>query len=370
MKIRLYSILTLAALCCWPTISAAGPESGAASAAKKGTQQDSVVYLPLNRVAALSERTGSTVSVGREQLGKYPSVDLRNQLTGLIPGLEVVEKSGATGIAAGTDNGSVSLLSRGNNIRYIVDDMPVYISQLQLDPEQIESVTLLTDIADKAQFGPVAADGVLYIRTRRGGRGPLSVNLSFERGVSVVDRFPEWVNGVDYAKMNNYARYNDGMTPLYDGMAIAGFRKADPDHTEYPNADFRSMMLKDTKPYTRAGLGLSGGGNAVRYNAHFGYAGEGDIYKLGATSDYNRLNVHTNIEATITPRLKARVSFFGGMTFRRSPKYGYGTSNDDEMTAVLSDLSTIPAIAFPIHVTPAVLDETVEMEKNRTIYGV
>ncbi|MEI3555056.1 MAG: hypothetical protein V8Q54_10990 [Alistipes senegalensis] len=73
----------------------------------------------------------------------------------------------------------MNLLARGNAIRYIVDDMPVYITQLQLDPEQIESVTLLTDIADKAQFGPTAADGVLYIRTRRGGRGPLSVRIGF-----------------------------------------------------------------------------------------------------------------------------------------------------------------------------------------------
>lgn len=64
------------------------------------------------------------------------------------------------------------------------------------------------------------------------------------------------------------------------------------------------------------------------------------------------------------------MSFFGGMTFRRSPKYGYGTSNDDEMTAVLADLTTIPAIAFPVHVTPEALDESVEMEKNRAIYGV
>ena len=137
------------------------------------------------------------------------------------------------------------------------------------------------------------------------------------------------MDGVDYAKMNNYARYNDGMTPLYGNAALEGYRMRDPDHAEYPNADFRAAMLKDTKPYTRAGIGLSGGSSAVRYNAHFGYAGEGDIYRLGAVSDYNRLNVHTNIDASITRRLRARVSFFGGMTFRRSPKYGYGTSNDD-----------------------------------------
>ena len=52
-----------------------------------------------------------------------------------------------------------------------------------------------------------------------------------------------------------------------------GYRMRDPDHAEYPNADFRAAMLKDTKPYMRAGIGLSGGGSAVRCNAHFGYAG-------------------------------------------------------------------------------------------------
>ena len=370
MKTCLYSILIPAVLCASPTSSAAGFGKTPAAAAYTAAGGDSLVYLPLNREVALSARTGSTRSFGREEFDKYPSLDFRNLLTGVIPGLEVVEKSGATGISAASDNAAVNLLARGNAIRYIVDDMPVYITQLQLDPEQIESVTLLTDIADKAQFGPTAADGVLYIRTRRGGRGPLSVRIGFERGVSVVDRFPEWVDGVDYAKMNNYARYNDGMTPLYGNAALEGYRMRDPDHAEYPNADFRAAMLKDTKPYTRAGIGLSGGGSAVRYNAHFGYAGEGDIYRLGAVSDYNRLNVHTNIDASITRRLRARVSFFGGMTFRRSPKYGYGTSNDDEMTAVLADLTTIPAIAFPVHVTPEALDESVEMEKNRAIYGV
>ena len=367
MKKRLYALAVV--LCCLPPIGATA-FAGSIPLSSGEEERDSLVWLPFGRHVSVVGCTGSARSLDGARIGKYPSVDFRNMLTGLIPGLEVVEKSGTTGIAAASDNASVTLLARGNAIQYVVDDVPVYITQLQLDPEQIESVTLLTDIADKAQFGPLVADGVLYIRTKRGGHGPLSLRLNFEQGVSVVDRFPEWVNGVDYAKMNNYARYNDGMTPLYDGSSIAGYRLRDPDNTEYPNVDFRGAMLKDVKPYTRAGIGFSGGGNAVRYNAHIGYAREGDIYKLGATSDYNRLNVQTNIEAVITPELVARVNFFGGMTFRRSPKYGYGTLNDDEMTAVLADLRTIPAIAFPLHITPEVPDGSVELSKERTIYGV
>lgn len=345
---------------------------GSTAAQTSGAAADSIVYLPMNRRVAVDERTGSTRSIGRGAVGKYPSADIRNQLTGLIPGLEVVEKSGTTGISVASDQASVLLNARGKAIQYIVDDVPVYITQLQLDPEQIESVTLLTDIADKAQFGPTAADGVLYIRTRRGRIGGTDVRLSFERGVSVVDRFPEWVGGVDYAKMNNYARYSEGLAPLYGTLALDGYRKGNPDDMQYPNVDFRSLMLKDTKPYTRAGVLIDGGTKAVRYNAHIGYTGEGDIYRIGPTSDFNRLNVHTRVDATITRRLRADVSFFGGMTFRRSPMYGRGTTNTDELTAVLSDLQTIPSIAFPLHVEPPTAgsgdDEAIG--RGRTIYGV
>ena len=133
MKTCLYSILIPAVLCASPTSSAAGFGKTPAAAAYTAAGGDSLVYLPLNREVALSARTGSTRSFGREEFDKYPSPDFRNLLTGVIPGLEVVEKSGATGISAASDNAAVNLLARGNAIRYIVDDMPVYITQLQLN---------------------------------------------------------------------------------------------------------------------------------------------------------------------------------------------------------------------------------------------
>ncbi len=357
-------IMAIAALSGCLAAGAANP--GDAPAPAPGTGQDSVVYLPLNRTVAADQRTGSTLSLNGAQIGKYPSLDIRNQMTGLIPGLDVVETDGSTGISITST--SALLYARRQGIQYIVDDVPVYITQLQLDPEEIESATLLTDIADKAQFGPTAANGVLYIRTKRAQVGPTSVKLNFERGVSIVDRFPGWVRSTDYAKMNNAAREADNMTPLYDDDAINGYRMRNPNSMEYPNANFRSMMFKDTKPYTRAGLDIDGGTAAVRYNAHIGYAGEGDIYKIGPTSNYNRLNVRTNIDATITKRLKVNVNFFGGMTFRALPKYGFGTTNADEMTAILADLRTIPSNSFPVYVTPETQDEGVEAGK--TIYAV
>lgn len=113
MKTCLYSILIPAVLCASPTSSAAGFGKTPAAAAYTAAGGDSLVYLPLNREVALSARTGSTRSFGREEFDKYPSLDFRNLLTGVIPGLEVVEKSGATGISAASDNAAVNLLARG-----------------------------------------------------------------------------------------------------------------------------------------------------------------------------------------------------------------------------------------------------------------
>ena len=163
MKTCLYSILIPAVLCASPTSSAAGFGKTPAAAAYTAAGGDSLVYLPLNREVALSARTGSTRSFGREEFDKYPSLDFRNLLTGVIPGLEVVEKSGATGISAASDNAAVNLLARGNAIRYIVDDMPVYITQLQLDPEQIESVTLQRRIAVQRRHPVVITRIVVHL---------------------------------------------------------------------------------------------------------------------------------------------------------------------------------------------------------------
>ena len=86
---------------------------GSTAAQTSGAAADSIVYLPMNRRVAVDERTGSTRSIGRGAVGKYPSADIRNQLTGLIPGLEVVEKSGTTGISVASDQASVLLNARG-----------------------------------------------------------------------------------------------------------------------------------------------------------------------------------------------------------------------------------------------------------------
>ena len=353
----------------------AGPDSGEAITTVEALRADSVaraertmrIYqkldMPYGRTTRKTVATGNATTYYEQDIDKYPTNDFRNSLTGVVAGLTVREMAGIPGMHYGAESYRTAIYVRGFSPAYVIDGMPAYITQLQLDPEEIESMTFIRDVADKALFGSRAANGVLHITTKRGLTHGRTIKFGFESGVSVVDRFPEWVDGVEYARLNNQARINSGYTPLYSDEAIAAYARKDPNDLQYPNVDYRSMMFSDTRPYYKANVAIDGGTQKLQYSSYVGYTGEGDIYKVGSKADFNRINVRTYLKAAITRDLDIDFGFAGGLTFRRQPRYGYGSSATIEFENALSDVLTVPALAFPLVVSR---DE----ETGNTIYGV
>lgn len=353
-----------------------GPKSGRSSAEDSGIVTDSVLWmqrplriyqtLDLPYVRSLEKRlsTGSATTYYECDLEKYPSTDLRNSFTGIVDGLTVTERSGMPGLHYAEEGLRGAISGRGFTPEFIVDGMPVYLSQLQLDPEEIESLTFVRDIADKALFGSRSAGGVIHITTRRGLSEGRRMRVGFESGVSVVDRSPEWVNGVEYARLQNQARINSGYKPTYSNSAIEGYMLQDPNNLMTPNVDYRKLMFKDTKPYYKANVSFDGGSERLSYCAYLGYAGEGDIFKVGSRADFNRLTVRTRLNAAITHDLEIDFGFAGGLSFRRSPRYGNsGSASVCEFDKAFANAVRTPAIEFPLIVSR---DETT----GNTVYGV
>jgi TonB-linked SusC/RagA family outer membrane protein len=305
--------------------------------------------------------TGSSTVIAGNQLERYPSTDLRNALTGLVTGLQVTERNGSPGLYAEEENGTygitekIGVSSRGSSMMYIIDDIPIDITEMPLDPQEIESVTIIKDIVGKAMYGPAAADGIILIKTKRGRMNERALNINIEDGVSVVDRMPGWTNGADYARLNNQARESDILDPLYSADAVDAYAKNDPYDKFHPSVNYKDLMLKNNMAFRRANISSSGGNDLVQYSSHLGYNGEGDIYKIGPTSDYNRLNARSNIDMTVNKFIKIQFDIYAGLTFRRSPNYGYATSESStdmsliEMNSVLTNLTSIPPIAFPVY---------------------
>lgn len=311
--------------------------------------------------------TGGYNTLNGNDLERYPTNDLRNSFSGLANGLEVVERDGSPGLNAEEQLGNyrvtekIGLLSRGRNPIFIIDDIPMDVTEMPLDPQEIGSVTIIKDIVGKAMLGPRGADGIIYVKTKRGRKNERILNVNAEEGISMVDRFPGWASGSDYARLNNTARTNSSLPALYSESAINEYAKNDPYNAYYPSVDYRSLMMKNSKAFRRVNVSSTGGNDVVQYNAYLGYNGEGDIYKMGAASDYSRINVRSNIDIKINELIKVKMDFFGGLTFRRSPNYGYNANftNEDaatntaldlvEFNTVINDITNTPPIAFPVY---------------------
>lgn len=285
--------------------------------------------------------TGNGNVIKGEQLEKYPSTDIRNALTGLSTGVEVIEKNGSPGSSPEDPSGKNSISTRGGNMMYVIDDIPLNVTEMPLDPGEIESVTMINDIVGKAMFGPAGADGIIYIKTKRGKMNERTLKFNIEDGVSMVDRFPQWVNGTDYARLNNQARINSGLSPLYSDNDIAAYALNNPYDPYHPNINFRDMMLKNAMSIKRANFSATGGNDGIQYSAYLGYNGEGDIFKIGPTSNYNRISARSNLDIKINDFIKVKFGINGGLSFRRSSNYDFNTA--------INDINTIPAIAFPVY---------------------
>lgn len=298
---------------------------------------------------------GSTVTVSGDELARYSSVDIRNALTGVIPGVEVRENYGQVGLSPLEHTGqygataAMSVTSRGRSLMYMVDDVPVQINEMPLDPEQIESVTVIRDGLEKTLYGPTAADGIISIKTKKGSYNDRYLNVSVESGVNTVDRMPKYANAAQYAQLNNIARNNSGLSMLYSRSDVAAYALGDPDSKTHPAVDFRSMLLKNTMMYDRESVSSGGGNDVVKYYAHLGHTGQDDIYDMGPASGYNHVNLNGNLDIRLNRFIGAQFGILSSIGVRKSNNYGYGTLNATELPSILDDINTIPPLSFPIY---------------------
>ena len=327
-----------------------------------------VVALPFT---SLKKRylTGPETVIDGKAFEKYPTTDIRNSLSGLTSLWDIREVDGSPGVSAqegqqnfiGIANAMGATDKFSNMPMVMVDGMITELQEAPIDPGEIESATLVKGILGTAMYGPSGTGGILFIKTKHGAKNERILNLDAEYGTSVIDRMPGWVNGATYATLNNTARENSGLADKYTAAAITAYGNNDPNNLRYPSVNFKDMIFQNSKSFTRVNMSSSGGNDIVQYFSYVGYNGEGDIYKIGSKADYYRLNTRQNVTAKINDQFTAQFGFYGNVTIRHSPNYGYSsnfTSEDAgsnpplgllELPSILGDINTIPPVAFPVY---------------------
>ena len=225
------------------------------------------------------------------------------ELSGIYTGQKIMDvlENRVAGLR-GNDN-----LRGLNNALTIVDGSPRPAGNIKV--EEVEQVTILKDAQAALMYGPEARNGVILIETKRGRIGKKTVNVYAESGLSVVKRFPEYVNSATYMQLYNEALINDGKEPQFSDSLIALYSSGS-DRFKYPDVDYYSdEYLNRQKSFNTITSEFSGGNEDASYYANLGWINEGSLFAVGegASSRKNQLNFRANIDFNITESISGYI---------------------------------------------------------------
>lgn len=314
------------------------------------------------------ELASSVGYADRKKLERVTSLDVGSTLFGQIQGLCVFQNAGYF-----ADDRSPGLNIRGqattrdNSILILIDGVERPLNTIL--PEEIESVTVLRDAAAKARYGMRGANGVLLLTTRRGSKGAIRFMASVEQGFTQPTRLPTFLDAASYAKAENEARTNEGLTPRYTDAEIGYFQSGQYPYL-YPNVDWLDEVLKNSAYFSRYNFSFSGGSDITHYFVSLNYQNENGLYRHTDRNDdfstqlrNDKVNMRTNIDVKLTPTTLVKINLGGFVSMNRQPATpGAGQSNAEivmfneqqySMTRLAShnivgNAFAIPSALFPV----------------------
>lgn len=256
-------------------------------------------------------RVSSAVStVSGSEIINTPVAGVDAALQGHAPGVQVTQNAGNPGNGISVRVRGSASLSASNQPLFVVDGVPIQqedFSQLgfsgqnltaitSLDPDEIETITVLKDAASAAIYGSRASNGVILITTKRGQAGRPRITFNAYSGTQQAERTLDLMNAQQYIAYMAEGAVNDGYNPAKYGLAVG---VDDTLNTNWQNAIFR------TAPVYNATLGVSGGNDRARYYVSGSYFDQSGVV-IG--SSYDRGNARANLDVNATDRLALTAS--------------------------------------------------------------
>lgn len=242
--------------------------------------------------------TGAVASISAEAINRRPVTNPAAMLQGQVPGLQIVQGTGQPGNEGLTVQirGQGTYSGAGSNPLVLIDGAPGTLSNL--NPADIETISVLKDAASAAIYGARAANGVILVTTKTGK--PDSFNIEFNTNVAVhtPSRMLQVVsNSADYMRLYNEAKQNSGTASsgnTYTADMIKLYETAT-DRVKYPNFDWIDYMFNPAT-VSISSLSLNGGTKGTTYNMSLGYTNQPGTMR---GFDYDKFNFRSNIKSDI-----------------------------------------------------------------------
>ena len=250
-----------------------------------------------------SDLTGSVVSVNDEAIKKSVVTSVDQVLQGRAAGVQVQANSGMPGGSSSIRIRGINSLNASNEPIFVIDGVIIDGSTgsgsdnalASINPSDIVSMDVLKDASATAIYGSRGANGVVMVTTRQAKEGRTEINLDYSFGIQQSAKMFDMLNASQYAALHNEMRWNAGLSlnPLF----------ADPESLG-AGTDWLSPLFR-TAPMHKVNLSILGGNSKINHATSVGYYAQDGIMK---NSEFNRLNLQSNISSQILSNVKVRAN--------------------------------------------------------------
>jgi TonB-linked SusC/RagA family outer membrane protein len=295
--------------------------------------------------------TGAQSTIDSKALLQSPVANISNSLVGRVAGLSAVQASGEPGADQSTIRiRGIGTFSGSQEPLILVDGIQVNNFN-NIDPNEIESITVLKDASSTAVYGIRGANGVLLITTKAGKIGAPSFSYSSNYAINSFTDIRQNMNSFDYATSLNKAFFNDAyingsqanFVPRFSDADLAKYKSGE-DPIFFPDVNWYDVVFRKSSGQQQHNLNIRGGTEKIRYFISGGLFTQEGLFNntnLAATGldpqiKYNRYNFRSNLDFNLTKKFKA--------TFRLSSQTENreGTNVGDTRTIIDNILRATP----------------------------
>jgi TonB-linked SusC/RagA family outer membrane protein len=284
---------------------------------------------------------GAITTIRVDEL-KQPVGQISNSLAGRLAGVIAVQRSGEPGQSSEFWIRGISTFGANRNPLVLVDGVERSLDLL--DPEDIESFSILKDATATAVYGVRGANGVVIVNTRRGKEGSPNINVKVQSGILAPTKIPKMANSATWAEMYNLARTSHGTTPLYTEEEIRKYREHS-DPYLYPDVDWLGELMNDYTMQQRVNLNVTGGGSIARYYVSGAFYNEGGLFitdkehEWNTDINYKRYNFTSNVDVNLHPTTVIKLNMSGSMETKHQP---YNSTEQIFIDAISTSPNAMP----------------------------
>lgn len=238
--------------------------------------------------------TGAVASISSEELKNRPIANVLEGLQGTSPGLIIQEGSSTPGTVPSMNVRGLNTMN-SNDPLVIIDGIEGSLGNL--NPADIDQVSVLKDASSTAIYGSRASNGVILVTTKKGQEGKAEVSYDFNYGIQRPTSLPDVADSWIYAELYNEAAVNSGRATKFTPEQIQGFRNVG------PNVTWIEQLYRKNSPMSSHNVSLTGGSKNITYLASLGYVDQSSMFK-GPDYGYQRYNARLNVSNQISKRLK------------------------------------------------------------------